>query len=60
VSSCGIEYELLTRLEFKCTNNQVEYEALLNGLEVLNDMGVDIVEIFGDSRLVVEQVNGDS
>jgi ribonuclease HI len=54
VSSCGIEYELLTHLEFKCTNNQVEYEALLNGLEVLNDMGVDIVEIFGDSRLVVE------
>jgi ribonuclease HI len=60
VSPHGIEYELLTHLEFQCTNNQVEYEALLNGLEVLNDLGVDRVEIFGDSKLIVEQVNGSS
>jgi ribonuclease HI len=45
------------RLEFECTNNQVEYEALLSGLEVLDDMGIDKVKIFGDSKLVVEQIN---
>jgi ribonuclease HI len=60
VSPHGIEYELLTRLEFQCTNNQVEYKALLSGLEVLNDLGVNRVEIFGDSKLIVEQVNGSS
>jgi ribonuclease HI len=47
-----------TRVEFECTNNQIEYEALLNGLKMLHDMGADKVEIYGDSRLVVEQVNG--
>jgi ribonuclease HI len=60
VSPHGIQYELLTHWEFECTNNQVEYEVLLNGLEALNDLGVDKVGIFGDSKLVVEQVNGNS
>jgi ribonuclease HI len=60
MSPHGIEYELSTHLEFGCTNNQAEYEALLSGLEALNDIGVDKVEIFGDSKLVVEQTNGGS
>ena len=37
-------------------NNQVEYEALLFGLEVLQSMSVKHVETFGDSLLVVQQV----
>jgi ribonuclease HI len=47
-------------LEFECTKNQAEYKALLNGLEVLIDLGVRKVEIFGDSKLVVQQINGES
>jgi ribonuclease HI len=47
-------------LEFECTENQAEYKALLNGLEVLIDLGVRKVEIFGDSKLVVQQINGES
>jgi ribonuclease HI len=43
-------------LEEECTNNQVEYEALLFGLEFLQSMGVKHVEAFGDSLLVVQQV----
>ena len=39
------------------TNNQVEYEALLFGLEFLGSMGVKHVEAFGDSLLVVQQVS---
>ena len=44
-------------MEEFCTNNQVEYEALLFGLEFLQSMGVKHVEAFGDSLLVVQQVS---
>ena len=38
-------------------NNQVEYEALLFGMEFLESMGVKHVEAYGDSLLVVQQVS---
>jgi hypothetical protein len=44
-------------LDHKCTNNQIEYEALLFGLQILHDMGVKHVEAYGDSLLVVQQVS---
>jgi ribonuclease HI len=56
----GMTYELSIRLEFGCTNNQAEYEALLSGLEVLAEMGPQRAEVFGDSKLVIQQVNGES
>jgi ribonuclease HI len=56
----GMEHELSIRLEFECTNKQPEYEALLSGLEVLIDLEVKKVESFGDSKLVVQQINGES
>jgi ribonuclease HI len=45
-------------LEYFCTNNQAEYEAILLGLQVLSSMGVKYVEAFGDSLLVVQQIAG--
>jgi hypothetical protein len=33
VSPSGVYIDLSNRLEFACTNNQVEYESLLHGLE---------------------------
>jgi ribonuclease HI len=56
----GMEHGLPIRLEFKCTNNQTEYEALLGSLEVLVDLRVREVEIFGDSKLVIQQISGES
>ena len=53
ISPSGAVFELSNRLEEFCTNNQVEYEALLFGLEFLQSMGVKHVEAFGDSLLVV-------
>ena len=44
-------------MEEECTNNQVEYEALLFGLEFLQSMGVKHVEVFGDCLLVVQLVS---
>jgi hypothetical protein len=39
ISPSGVYIDLSIRLEFACTNNQVEYESLLHGLEYLRDLG---------------------
>jgi ribonuclease HI len=52
----GAIFEQSVRLEYFCTNNQVEYEAILLDLQILSTMGVKHVEAFGDSLLVVQQI----
>ena len=42
----------------KATNNQAEYEALIEGLKAVTDWNPDRLEVYLDSKLVVEQVNG--
>ncbi|CAN6694311.1 unnamed protein product [Malus baccata var. baccata] len=39
--------------------NPQGYEALIIGLEILMDLGATEVEIFGDSELVINQLNGE-
>jgi ribonuclease HI len=46
------------RLEFACTNNQVEYVSLLHGLEFLRDFGARDVDVCGESNLIVQQIRG--
>jgi hypothetical protein len=60
VSPSGVIIDLSVRLEFACTNNQVEYESLLHGLEYLRDLGARDVDVFGDSNLTMQQIRGDS
>jgi hypothetical protein len=60
VSPSGVSIDLCIRLEFACTNNQVEYESLLHGLEFLRDLGARDVDVFGDSNLAVQQIRRDS
>ena len=45
------------RLDFSTTNNEVEYEALLEGMSMVQKMGGKTVEMFSDLRLVIGQVN---
>jgi ribonuclease HI len=52
--------DLSVRFEFACTNNLVEYESLLHGLEYLRDLGARDVDVFRDSNLIVQQIRGDS
>lgn len=47
------------RLCFDCTNNMVEYEACIYGLEAVIDLRIKILEVYGDSALVISQVKGD-
>ena len=41
------------------TNNEVEYEALLEGMPIIQRVGGKAVKMFSDSRLVVGQVGGE-
>ena len=41
------------------TNNVAEYSALIAGLELALDKGVDELDVFVDSELVVHQLSGD-
>ena len=44
------------RLDFSTTNNEAEYEVLLEGMFMVQRMGEKSATMFSDSRLVVGQV----
>ena len=44
---------------YPATNNIVEYEACILGLETALELGIRRMEIFGDSNLVIRQIQGD-
>jgi hypothetical protein len=41
------------KMVFECTNNMVEYEALILGLKVLKELGAKRITIHGDLELVI-------
>ena len=47
------------RLDFPATNNEAEYETLLEGMAMVQIMGGKSIKLFSDSRLVVSQVKGE-
>lgn len=51
-------YELSVRIN-RCTNNVSEYTSLIKALNFSIDLGLDNIIVFMDSKLVVNQVNGD-
>ena len=44
------------RLDFSATNNEAEYETLLEGMAMIQRMGGKSIKLFSDSRIVVGQV----
>ncbi|GKA72873.1 reverse transcriptase domain-containing protein [Tanacetum coccineum] len=52
----GKEYTYVLRFEFETTNNKAEYEALLAGLRIAQEMEITKVAIFLDSQLLVNQI----
>ena len=59
VSPKQITIEKSLRLGFSATNNETEYEDLLEGMSMVQRMGGKAVKMFSDSRLVVSQVKGE-
>jgi len=53
------QYPVSTRLLFECTNNKVEYEACIIGLEAALELKAKKLKVFGDSLLIICQVKGE-
>ena len=47
------KFNFAYRLEVDASNNVVEYEALLLGLEIAKDMGIKVLSVKGNSDLIV-------
>jgi hypothetical protein len=56
VSPRGVTCSFSVRLPAPCTNNLAEYEAVRKGMELLLEAGVEVVEVFSDSKLVISQL----
>src|SRR6266581_3546038 len=54
----GMRLDAKHRWLGEMTNNQAEYHALIEGLKAIKEWKPDRVEIYVDSKLVVEQVMG--
>ena len=59
VSREKVVVEKSLRLDFPAINNEAEYEALLEGMAMVQRMGGKSIRLFSDSRLVVGQVRGE-
>jgi ribonuclease HI len=44
------------KLEFETTNNVAEYEALVLGMRVAKEMGIEEVSVFRDAELIIQKV----
>jgi ribonuclease HI len=57
ISSRGEMFEFAIPIQPTVTNNQAEYEALLRGLQYFREARAVSVEVYGDSELVIKQLN---
>ncbi|XP_058220388.1 uncharacterized protein LOC131330724 [Rhododendron vialii] len=57
ISPNGSHIPLAFKLNFKVTKNQAKYKACIVGMEAAIEIGVEKLEVVGDSNLVVSQAN---
>ena len=46
-------------LHFQASNNTAKYEAALHGLRIAIELGIKCLQVYGDSTLVINQLNKD-
>jgi len=54
----GDKIECMVYLDFPTTNNEVEYKALIVGLDLAKAAGAENLVVYCDSQVVTNQVNG--
>jgi len=59
ISLDGKQLKYVLQILWPATNNEAEYEALLHGLRVAVSLGIKRLLIYGDSSVVINQVNKD-
>jgi ribonuclease HI len=60
VSPHGVRMKYMVHLHFLASNNVAEYEALINGLCIAIELGIQWLDIRGESQLVIDQVMKES
>ena len=58
-SPSGDTVQYVLQILYTDSNNAAEYEALLHGLWMAVSMGIQRLEVRGDSNLAISQINGD-
>ncbi|GJW92974.1 reverse transcriptase domain-containing protein [Tanacetum coccineum] len=58
ISPSDVEFTYALRLNFMSTNHATEYEALLAGLRLAENMKVQVIDVKVDSKLVASQIKG--
>ena len=56
ISLKGTHIPFSDRLNFHATNNVTEYEACIIGLQAALSLGVKELEVYGDSTLIISQI----
>ncbi|GKU89586.1 hypothetical protein SLEP1_g3710 [Rubroshorea leprosula] len=59
ISPFRLKTQMSFQLDIDCTNNQAEYDALIIGFEILVELKVSMVEVIGDSQLVLKQLSSE-
>jgi ribonuclease HI len=57
ISPQGEQLKYVLQINYKASNNGAEYEALIQGLRIAAFLGIKQLLAFGDSTVVIEQVN---
>jgi ribonuclease HI len=59
ISPKGDKLHYVLQIHFAASNNVAEYEALIHGLKLAKEIGIQRIPFFGDSDLMVHQVSRD-
>ena len=54
VSPLEVRMRYALQLHFPASNNVAEYEALVNGMKIVVELGIQGLEICGDSQLAID------
>jgi ribonuclease HI len=57
ISRQGERLKYVLQIHYKASNNDAEYEALIHELRIAVSLGIKQLLAFGDSKIVIEQVN---
>ncbi|XP_073152632.1 uncharacterized protein [Henckelia pumila] len=57
ISPWGEETNISIRLDFKASNNEAEYEALLLEIKAARNLGISRATLYSDSQLAIQQSN---
>ncbi|XP_027096297.2 uncharacterized protein [Coffea arabica] len=58
ISPTGEELPYALRFDFRASNNESEYEALIAGMEMARKLGARSLKVYSNSQLIVNQVWG--